>query len=202
MSTVVVPRRHALGLPPGSVRAVHVLMIVGLVCAILLHPNHMPIPPYLLYLLFMVLGHFFAAHGVTIAASHASPLYLPAGLIRVLVIVALGGSIGWKLYSEEAALYQQFEQSIDLLKAQPFLPLVLLGAFFLGVSVRAIVGREAPPVALQDIEAWLSIMASVGLGIAVIYHLIIAPTLEHPTSLPEAEAVLAAVIAFYFGERS
>ena len=63
-------RRHALNLPAGSVRAIHVLVIVGLVCAIILMPPRdpdkpVPIPPYLIYLLFLMVGHYFAAHGVT-----------------------------------------------------------------------------------------------------------------------------------------
>ena len=46
-------RRHALGLPAGSIRAAHVLGIVGLVCGILLMPEraHVHVPPYLVYLL-------------------------------------------------------------------------------------------------------------------------------------------------------
>jgi hypothetical protein len=152
----------------------------------------------------MVIGHFFASHGVMIATEgRATPLHIPVSLIRLLIIVALGGAIGWKLYTDEPALYQQFRDSVDGLKEQPFLPLVLLGSFFLGVCVRAIAGRDNPPVALQDIEAWLSLLALVGLGAAVIIHLVIGPTtLEGKLSLPNWEAFLSAIIAFYFGERS
>lgn len=196
-------RRHALGLPAGSIRAAHVLMIVGLVCAILLVPGQtpQPIPPYLIYLLFMILGHFFTA--IHSSGSGNTPLYLPVGLLRLVIFVALAGTVGWMLFHDEPRLQAQFERSVDELKTQPFLPLILLGAFFFGVLVRAIVGREFPPVALQDMEAWLSLLALCGLGIAVIYHVFIAPTLvEQTPSMPMAEAVLAAVIAFYFGERS
>ena len=46
MSTVPVPvkKRHALGLPAGSIRAAHVLMIVGLFCLILLVLLIPPVP--------------------------------------------------------------------------------------------------------------------------------------------------------------
>src|SRR5690348_6290574 len=105
MSTAQIPagKRHALRLPAGSVRAIHVLGIVGLVCAILLIPGNKTIPPYLIYLLFLMLGHFFASHGVTIARrddAAPSPLYLPGGMVRFLILAALIGCIGWKLYSE------------------------------------------------------------------------------------------------------
>src|ERR1700720_4365768 len=74
-------KRHALNLPAGSVRATHVLGIVALVCVILLVPAQtaVAIPPYLIYLLFLAVGHYFAAHGVTIATrgeQSPSPLYL------------------------------------------------------------------------------------------------------------------------------
>jgi hypothetical protein len=176
------------------------------VCAILLVParNVVAIPPYLVYLLFMVLGHFFAAHGVSIGkpGGGPSPLYLPAGTLRLLIVLMLAGGVGWKYYSDPASLQAQFEATVDGLKDQPFLPALLLGAFFLGVVVRAVVGRESPPVVLQDIEAWTSLLSLVGLGVAAIIHLIIQPSLEEANPLPGVEAVLASVIAFYFGERS
>jgi hypothetical protein len=43
------------------------------------------------------------------------------------------------------------------------------------------------------------------LSVAAVYHIIIVPSLQPTTSvfsLPVWEAILASVIAFYFGERS
>src|ERR1700730_12112433 len=102
-------KRHALGLPAGSVRAAQVLGVVALLCAIMLIPTKAPapLPPYLLWLLFLMLGHFFAAHGVTIATRDdpaPSPLYLPGGLVRLLVVAALVGCIGWRLDSGHAGV--------------------------------------------------------------------------------------------------
>src|SRR5437773_2525646 len=128
MSYVAVPvKRHALGLPAGSVRAAHVLGVVALICAIMLVPAKSgvaAIPPYLIYLLFMMLGHYFAAHGVSIAARDdpsPSPLYLPGGMVRLLIILALGGCIGWKLYQDEPGLIKQFNASLEELQKQPYL---------------------------------------------------------------------------------
>jgi hypothetical protein len=208
MSTMpITPQRHALGLPAGSIRATHTLLIVGLFCAQLLVPTKqvLPIPPYMLYLLFMVLGHFFAHHSGPSAGSEHHPLYLPGWFVRLVIIVALVGTIGWSIYNDSEKLRKQFEDSLDALKLEPFLPLIILGAFFLGVIVRAIVGRENPPYALQDMEAWVSLISIIGLSVAVIYHLIIVPSLETPiqnTPMPIWQAALAGVIAFYFGERS
>ncbi len=205
MSTMpLTVKRHALGLPPGSIRATHTIVIVGLFCAMLLigAKQTSAIPPYLMYLLFMVLGHYFAHRGSPTTVPERHPLYLPSGCIRFLVMVALVGTIGWCIYHDPDKLHEQFEKSLDELKQEPFLPLCILGAFFLGVIVRAVVGREAPPFFLQDMEAWLSLISIVGLGVAVIIHVIIKPSLETEVSMSMWETILASVIAFYFGERS
>src|SRR5262245_561512 len=201
-------RRHALGLPAGSIRAAHMLVIVSIVCALILNPRDIPvpIPAYLIYLLFLMLGHYFASHGTSIAArdsGQSSPLHLPAGTIRLLVIVALCGTVGWKYSQNPDSLQQQFELSLEGLKDQPFLPVIILGAFLAGVVLRSIVGRTNPPKWLQDFEAWVSILALVGLGVAAVIHLIVTASLEVPwMPLPTWEGILGAVIAFYFGERS
>ena len=208
MSTQLPVRRHALGLPAGSIRAAHVLVIVALVCALIVNPRDVdvPIPPYLIYLTFLILGHFFAAHGNTIAqrdTDQHSPLYLPGGMVRFLVILMLGGAIGWKLYHNPDSLKHQLEISLDAMKEQPYLPIVILSAFLVGVVLRSIVGRTNPPQWLQDFEAWVSLIAIVGLGIETVIRLVVAASLDIPLwTLPTWEAILGGIIAFYFGERS
>ena len=55
-------KRHALGMPEGSVRSILAILVVTLVCAVMLVPGRRElVPPYLLYLMFLILGHFFAA---------------------------------------------------------------------------------------------------------------------------------------------
>jgi len=205
MSTVpVTPKRHALGLPAGSVRATHTLVIVGLFCAILLVPTKQlqGIPPYLIYLLFMVIGHYFGHRGSASTDGGYNPLYLPRGCVRFIVMAALIGTIGWCFHNDPHKLEQQFDLSLEALKREPYLPVAILGAFFLGALVRAIIVRENPPYFLQDMQAWLSLISIVGLGVAVVIHLIIMPSLETEVSMSTWEAILASVIAFYFGERS
>ena len=206
MSTMpVTVKRSALKLPAGSVRAIHVLGIVALVCAIILMPGHQTIPPYLIYLLFMMVGHYFAAHGVTIATredSSPSPLYLPGGTVRVLIILILAGCVGWKLYDDRDGFQAQFAASLDALKTQPYLPLAILGGFFVGVALHSLVSRKDPPAAWQDFEAWVSLIALIGLAIAAIIHLVIDPSTEVKVMIPTFDACLGAVVAFYFGERS
>src|SRR5215469_8506060 len=103
MSTIPLSaKRHALGLPAGSVRAAHTLIIVGLSCAMLLVNTTpvRPIPPYLIYLLFMVLGHYFAHRSGAVAGSGYHPLYLPRGFVRLIVMVALIGTVVWCLHND------------------------------------------------------------------------------------------------------
>ena len=200
-------RRHALGLPAGSIRAAHTLVIVGLTCALLVKPGSAaPIPAYLIYLLFLILGHYFASHGTTIAtrnSGHASPLHLPAGSVRLLIIVALAGAVGWRMSQDPEGFIEQLAASLRVLEVQPYLPIVILGAFLVGVVLRGIVGRDNPPQWLQDFEAWVSLLAIVGLGIETVIRLVVATSLEIPwLALPTWEAILGGVIAFYFGERS
>lgn len=207
MSTAAPLKRHALGLPAGSIRATHILGIVGLICGILLVPasKDAHVPPYLIYLLFLGLGHFFAAHGHDVgprSSTGHSPLYLPAGTVRFLVIALLGGVIGWRLYSDPAALLKSFQDSVEEMKGQPEVLIAILGAFFLGVVIRTLVGRDNPPQYWQDFEAWLSVVSLVGLFGAVIVHLVIGMSLHDHLTLPVGEGFLGAGIAFYFGARS
>ena len=203
MSTIpTTAKRHALGLPEGSIRATHTLLIVGLFCAMLLVDKRPAMPPYLVYLLFMVLGHYFAHRSGTRTGTEYHPLYLPRGCVRFLAAIGLSATIGWCLYNDPDKLHAQFEDSLKALEKEPLLPLFILGSFFFGIVVRAIVGRENPPYFLQDMEAWLSLVSIVGLAVAVVIHLIIQPSLESTLHMPVWEAILASVISFYFGERS
>lgn len=207
MSTAISVKRHALGLPAGSVRAAHILGIVGLVCGLLLVPpdRHVHVPPYLIYLLFLGLGHYFAAHGDSISPRGMigpSPLYLPSGTVRFLIVLLLGGTIGWLVYSNPESLLQSFRESLDEMKDQPYVLLAILGAFFLGVIVRRIIGRDNPPQAWQDFEAWISLLSLVGLLAAAVVHLVVGVSVTEKLSLPLSEGVLGAGIAFYFGARS
>jgi len=208
MSTATLQRRHALGLPAGSVRAIHVLLIAGMTCALIANPTDLAIaiPPYLVYLLFLMLGHYFAAHGVTIAPrSHdqPSPLYLPGGTVRLLVILALAGVLAWKYTQHPQSLLEQFERTAREIAQQPLTPVAVLGGFFVGVIVRGMVGRVNPPLAWQDFEAWISLLAIFGLSAAAVIHLVIDPSLEVPgVSWPTWEAILGGIVAFYFGARS
>src|SRR5262249_44565313 len=120
------PRRHAFGWPPGSIRAVLTLLIVGLVCGLMLmstpdQPVAIPLhPPYLLYLLFLVLGHYFAARGHSRQVpGEAPPLHLPRGTIRLALVAAIVGTVTWQIVKHPGALTAQMNESVRLLQQYP-----------------------------------------------------------------------------------
>jgi hypothetical protein len=208
MSNVSAPRRrHALGLPAGSVRATHLLVITVILSMLLVIPDRngepLPFPAYLVYLFFLMVGHYFGARGTlpTAPGEHA-PLYLPRGFIRVLILAGLAAAIVYRLYQDPASLERQFSKSLDELKTEPLLPLFILCGFLAGVLLRLIVGRENPTVWLQDLEAWLSLIGLVGLGISLVIHLIINPSMDSKIEIPHWDIAMATLVAFYFGARS
>jgi hypothetical protein len=208
MSTIA-PQRHALGQPQGSVRALLSLMVVGLVCALMLIPpkdpsKPTPIPAYLLYLMFLVVGHYFAARAHMRSESVAwyhQPLYLPRGCVRLIMLASLMGTSIFRYITDRVGFEQQWLASVQSLQEYPMLPIVILGGFFVGTLLRMLIGRN-PPALWQDMEAWFSLLAIIVMGVATLIHLVINPSLAEPMNLPVWEGLLSALVAFYFGERS
>ena len=59
------------------------------------------------------------------------------------------------------------------------------------------------PAPYQDMEAWVAILALVGLGLVVLLHLVNqSVAVENKISLDVAQAVLSGLIGLYFGARS
>lgn len=200
--------RQPLGLPAGSVRALLTLLIVGLIWALMLLPDEkdIHIPVYLYYLMFLILGHFFAAHGHSIAGpttGEASPLKLPRGTLRVILILGFLAVLGYRYYvhRDVEALFKLREPLLQ----QPYLPLVIIGGFFLGVFLnRVVIQSVGITPSFQDILAWIALLATLGLAAEVVIQLIINPSLDpdqrlHPHSW---HVVLSAITSFYFGLRS
>src|SRR5438094_663145 len=177
MSIPAPARRHALGLPRGSVRTTHLVVVSFILSLLLLVSDHngqmMPLPPYLVYLFFLMLGHFF---GTRIGhPAHPEEKVFLGGLARWLIIAVLAATVGYRLYDDPEGLKTQLIATLDQMKGHPFLPLWILAAFITGAIFHGVVGRDHPPEWVQDVEAWLSLLAVVGLGIALLLHLVIIP---------------------------
>jgi hypothetical protein len=212
MSTAPVPPRHALGMPAGSIRSIlafGVLAVLWLVVLVPPGPRESALNKqvslafvYLQFLMVLILGHFFTAHGTTIgsAVSSRSPLGLPTGTVRFLLLV---GYVGLAFYVYKTP------RPFELPETGPIgiWLLVMLSAFFVGHMVTRFMHwlyGAVLPAAFQDIQAWFALVSLLGLGILLMFRLIVNPNLpdENQVQLDYLEAILAGLVGFYFGARS
>jgi hypothetical protein len=206
------PPRHALGLPAGSVRALLALSVLGLLWLLALQPmpGHaealgvVKLPTVFMdlqILMVLILSHFFAAHGHSIRADAAqpSPLGLPRGSVRFLL---LAGYLGLAVFLYRTQPKFEYPSTSALI-----LLLVLISGFFLGHVVTGLVrvlSGGVLPFWFQDIQAWAALLAILCMVVILIIQLFIntSVSLERQIDLPITEAVLAALVGFYFGARS
>ena len=130
---------HALGLPAGSVRALLALGVVGTVCGLILRAPGDPLPDHLESLLFVVIGHYFAARGQAVVdpANGPPPLFLPRGSVRLLLVAALI-TVGVLVFRQDG---------IQALRG--LFTLILVFAFLLGLPhTRCLAGRRHPAPSL------------------------------------------------------
>jgi hypothetical protein len=198
-----------LGLPAGSVRAVLAIMVFGLIWGLLLLPEAepKPIPLYLYSLMFLILGHYFAARGHSPAVSGREhpPLFLPRGTIRTIFVLGFAGALGWGFYSDPLFVNRLTPSIPD----PPYSPLVMLGAFFAGIVVSRIgshffSGPQGVQPWFQDLLAWVSLLAVLALSAELVIRLVIYPSLDpgRRVPLPNWEGFLSALVGFYFGAKS
>jgi hypothetical protein len=207
-------RRQPLGLPRGSVRSVLVIFIFGIIWALLLLPadRAVPIPLYMFYLVFLILGSYFASQSHHVHLGHAGeqpPLHLPRGTVRVLILLASIGVVAYGLYQSGEDFLPRLQPDLTQMKSEPFLPLVIGGAFFAGHILawitRTLLGRNGEvPAWVQDVQSWLALLAVLGMVVELLRLTVISPTLDpaRPGEMPTWEAILAGIVAFYFGARS
>ena len=206
------PPRHALGLPAGSVRALLAFSVLGLLWLLALQPMHghsealgaVQLPTVFMdlqILMVLILSHFFAAHGQSIRAdaSQRSPLGLPRGSVRFLLLTGYLGLAGYLYYTQPKFEYPSSSALILLL--------VLISGFFLGHvltgTVRLMSGGVLP-FWFQDVQAWAALLAILCMGVLLIILIFINPSLSLGQEInpPVLEAILAALVGFYFGARS
>jgi len=208
---VPLTRRQPLNLPAGSVRALLAFMVFLIIWAMLLLPEEtgkeIRIPSYLYYLMFLIIGSYFAArsHAPTppgVRVHH--PLYLPRGSLRLLMIVGFAVAMGWGYYNNPDSFEKRQPEKLD-----PIVLVVVLGGFFLGTIIAwlantLLADRAAGlPAWFQDIVAWIALLAVLGLVTASLFHLVINPSVspERQNDAPIWGGILAALVIFYFGVR-
>jgi hypothetical protein len=202
-------RLHALGWPAGSVRALLAILVFAATWGLLVvRPSH-EVPVYLRDLLFIIMGHYFAARRRAGQLEEAGPppLFLPRGTIRLLLVI---GSLAVAI-----VLYRQGRFS-DLERNPGVVTLLLVGGFLLGVALSTLStwwderGHHTPRF-VEDARALVSIGSAVIL-IALVWnrHLQVFPPESVEAHMPVwvhlgrygPEHILAAVVGFYFGSRS
>src|SRR5437764_4704593 len=150
----------------------------------------------------VILTQYFAADSKTagkqVSARHA--LGLPRGSIRLLL---LGGFIGLLAFLWNHSTQLQLPEDSDRLYA--LIALLLIG-FFVGYVLTHVFRSPdgSLPAWLQDVQAWLALLAMLALAILVIVYGVINQSLETvgPLNVDQVEAGLAGLIGFYFGARS
>lgn len=189
-------RRHALGLPDGSVRALLALTVVGVVCGLLLRDPGAPLPEHLESLLFVILGHYFAARGQTPVdpAGGPPPLWLPRGSVRLLLVAALV-TVGALVLRQGGAEAQR-----------GLVTLVLVFAFLLGIAISRVVRwwqrrRPEGPRLFKDLQALLGLAAATGLALQAFFGVLPGPEALGLGRIGVDQA-LAGLVGFYFGSRS
>lgn len=197
--------RHPLGLPAGSIRAALSMFIAGLFWTLLLLPaeRQITIPLFLYFLTAMILLFFFS-HGRSVGAEDdRSPWGMPRGTFRFLIIAGTAAVFGFHYY-----LYQSLP--LDKLVPKPEQLgqwrnlLIALGA---GLGSGWLIGRGPwrRTAVFQDVQAWVSLLAMLGLTAEIVIVLFINPNFQNQDlklDLSTWECILTGIVAWYFGARS
>jgi hypothetical protein len=202
-------RIHAFGLPSGSVRALLALLVFGTAWLILALRPSQEVPDFLRDLLFIILGHYFAARRAAVPGDEAGPppLFLPRGSVRLVLVLGTAAVL---------FLLLRRGQLTDPDRNPGLFTLLLVGGFLLGVGLNAAFARWRargfrPPRLIEDLRAVISLAAAVllvALVLTRVFHLVPRVSLDavfpgwFRLSRYGPEHVLAAIVGFYFGSRS
>jgi hypothetical protein len=179
-------------------------MIAGLLWTVLVlaqFNDKIEVPLFLYFLTAMVLL-FFGSHGYSIGGhmNAGSPLHLPRGSIRFLLIVGTIGVFAWMYYKDPTRIGDIVTPRAEQLKQWPQLLVTTVGGYALGYLIG--LGPWRRRSSFQDLLAWVSLMAMIGLVIETVWIVFINPSLEESRPLQTWEAALTAIVSFYFGARS
>jgi hypothetical protein len=149
---------HALGLPEGSVRALLAILICATIWGLLLLRPDRELPDFLRDLLFIIMGHYFAARrrASEVEEPGPPPLFLPRGSVR-LVLVAGFIAVAVVLFRRgQLTAIDQYPGAVTL---------ILVAGFLLGVVMSAVSrwwrerGHRTPRL-VEDLRALVSLAAA------------------------------------------
>lgn len=194
-----IPDRHPLGLPAGSIRAILSIGIAGAFLTYLCHPKSDHVP---LYIQLMTFGLFlfFASHGRSIGVSGHSPLYMPRGTLRFLLVAVIVGVVAWQCWLDLPGVIARMKPSEPEMQHWALLFACTAGGFFIGWLLARGPWRTIP--AFQDFLAWAAIVALLMVLFETLWKGFIDPKAELVTNRYTWEAILLGVVSFYFGSRA
>ena len=188
-------RKHAYGLPQGSIRALLALLIFGAIWGLLASRPQEEVPPYLQNLMFIIMGHYFASRSKTQKDNSPPPLFLPKGSVRWIIV------FGFASVATILTVQNQWIGANSMLNPAG-IALLLVAGFMLGVLRANLITKSFR--FLEDLRATIS-LASGTLLILLIFGFVHLP---EPTGQIRMiahfgyEEVLAALVGFYFGSKS
>jgi hypothetical protein len=193
---------YALGLPSGSVRALLALLVFGGIWGWMWLRPDAEVPAYLRDLMFIVMGHYFAARHKAAIDIGPAPLYLPRGSVRTLLLTGCAVLTGALIYQHRMVVHEQGLARLS----HAGVTLILVAGFMLGVLATRLTGRGLPRY-LEDFRALFSLAAGV-LLVLLIFGFVHVPDTGRMHDFQRwalhyrVEDILAAVVGFYFGSRS
>jgi len=190
-------RQHAFGLPVGSVRAVLALMLFGGIWVWLATRPTEQVPHFLENLMFIIMGHYFAARAAREPGAGPAPLYLPKGTVRTILIGGFAIVAGYLFYRS-----QILTSSRPVTLTNAGVTLILVTGFLLGVLRSRLFHRTTRW--LEDLRASVALCAGIALLLIVfnVFHVPDQSWLQHLLVRFRTEDVLAALVGFYFGSKS
>lgn len=198
--------RPPLGLPPGSVRALLTIVLLGVVCVRTARGEGDD--AFWNDTLLILLAHYYSARGMIRLSPDAikklqadgalpkerNPLFLPKGFVRLLIA---GGIVGVGVYLFRSGAFENVRVD-DLSSLAPYEALIVVSIYLLGVLmggvgrwIARITRKPARPL-WGDAKAVLALSAVLVTGIAYF----------SGSALPSpAEKAALAFVLFYFGSR-
>lgn len=191
--------RHPLGLPAGSIRAILSIGIAGAFLLYLGHPQATHVPLYLYFLTFG-LFLFFASHGSTIGTSGHSPLYMPKGTLRFIIVAGIAGVVGWLLWQDPQEVIKRMRPREIELDSWAILFASSIGGFFVGWLLAHGPWRKA--AAFQDVLAWIALIALLMMVGEALWKGFVDPNGIKLDNRYVWESILIGTVSLYFGSRS
>ncbi len=202
MTVTPYPRRP-LGLPSGSIRGILSILIVAIFWILLLVSNEQAIRiPLNLYFLLSMVMIFFVAHGKSIARRdepHASPLWLPGGTLRFIILVGTGAVLTYVAIKYPDRLDRLTPDQQQLSRWKPYFSALGIG-FVLGYIMHVMPFKRT--WWFEAFQAWMAIIAMTILFLELIFQVFINITLPNPVEAVAWHTAVTAIVAFYFGSRS